>query len=502
MIIQYVKIKIEQLFKKHKHIIILALILAVAVFFRFRHWPDYLPFDFEKSRDLIVSRNIYLNRKLTLIGPTTEVEGIFHGPLYYYLLGLGYYIFNGDPKAGSIVSFGFNFAALIALYFIGSKLFSKKVGLLASFLYAVSLEAVSYAYWLSNPGPSIVFLFLMFYFFYRFLSGEEKYLALSLFCFGLSLQFQVLNVLFLVPLALSYLLLGRPRINPKNLLLAPFSVLLPVSTFIFFDLKHQFLMTNAFLDRYLQNSQGPGLKINLLDYFTRLAREFSHVLFPVVPKLAGWFLMAAILFFLVWKIFVEKKDKLWKYLLIWIFATFPVFLINSRIGESSAAFMGVSGAIVLAAAAFMDQIFKKNTLLIAAILLLIGLVNLKGVDCYLTSGSFRLFDAYEDLYLKKDLSIIRWIYEKSEGQSFQLDTVTSPLYVSTLWDYLFSWYGQKEGLPAPSRENPKTKFLILEPFVDTHFKTEAIKKVGNDFKLSEEKDFGGVVIQKWELSSP
>lgn len=499
MIILYVKIKIKQP-DKQKHIIILALVLAVAVFFRFRHWPDYLPFDFEKSRDLIASRNIYLNRKLTLIGPTTEVEGIFHGPLYYYLLGLGYYIFKGDPKAGSIVSFAFNFAALVALYFIGSKFFSKKVGLLASFLYAVSLEAVSYAYWLSNPGPSIVFLFLMFYFFYRFLSGEEKYLALSLFCLGISLQFQILNVIFIIPLILSYLLLGRSRINPKNLLLAAFSLLLPVSTFILFELKHQFLMTNAFLDRYLKNSQGPGLKLNLFDYFTRLAREFSHVLFPV-HELSGWFLMAAILFFLVWKIFVEKKDKVWKYLLIWIFATFPVFLINSRIGESSAAFMGVSGAIILATAAFMDQILKKNTLLTAAVLLLIGLVNLKGVDRCLTSGGFRLFDAYEDLYLKKDLSIVRWIYEKSENQPFQLDTVTSPLYVSTLWDYLFSWYSQEKNLPAPSADNPKIKFLLLEPFVDTHFKSEAVKKVGDNFKLSEEKNIGGVVIQKWELSS-
>jgi hypothetical protein len=45
-------------------------------------WPDYLNFDFEKARDLIDSMKIYSNRKLTLIGPTTEVEGIFHGPLF------------------------------------------------------------------------------------------------------------------------------------------------------------------------------------------------------------------------------------------------------------------------------------------------------------------------------------------------------------------------------------------------------------------------------------
>ncbi len=162
--------------------ILLFLILGLGLYLRFRHWPDYLTFDYEKARDLIASMKIFMDKKLTLIGPVSEVEGIFHGPLYYYLVGFFYYIFKGDPRAGSIISFLFNLSSIYMLFHIGKNLFNTKVGLISAFIYAVSFEAISYAYWLSNPGPSIPFLFLMFYFFYKFCTKSEKYLILSLFC--------------------------------------------------------------------------------------------------------------------------------------------------------------------------------------------------------------------------------------------------------------------------------------------------------------------------------
>lgn len=67
---------------------ILLLIILLGLALRLKHWPDYLTFDYEKARDLIASVSIYQNKKLTLIGPVTEVEGLFNKPLYYYLVGL------------------------------------------------------------------------------------------------------------------------------------------------------------------------------------------------------------------------------------------------------------------------------------------------------------------------------------------------------------------------------------------------------------------------------
>jgi len=99
--------------------ILLSLILGLGLYLRLRHWPDFLTFDYEKARDLIASMKIFTEKKLTLIGPVSEVEGIFHGPLYYYLVGFFYYIFKGDPRAGSIVAFFFNLSSIYILFYIG-----------------------------------------------------------------------------------------------------------------------------------------------------------------------------------------------------------------------------------------------------------------------------------------------------------------------------------------------------------------------------------------------
>jgi 4-amino-4-deoxy-L-arabinose transferase-like glycosyltransferase len=484
--------------KKKSFILLLLLsIFLLAIYLRFRHWPDFLPFDYEKARDLIASLNIFLNRRMTLLGPVSEVEGIFHGPLYYYLVGFCYFLFQGDPRAGSIVSFGFNLASVLALFLIGQKLWSRRVGLIAAFFAAISFEVISYAYWLSNPGPSVLFIFLMFFFFYRSILENQKYLIPALFCFGVIIQFQILNCLFIFPLIVLYFFLGKPRLRIKNWLTALGIFLLPIASFLVFDLRHQFLMTQTFLHRYfLGNQIASSFRFHLFDYFDRLAQETAYLFFPP-QKLVGWFLLLTILFFLVKNL---KKDCRFRLLLVWIFATLPVFFINSRIGQSSAAFMGVSGGLILALAALLDRLLPQNRSWLAIPFLVLSFAgNFYALDHYLTDPGRRLFDSYEGLFLKRDLTVINWVYQETGNQAFQVDTVTSPLYISPLWDYLFSWYGPKKHLPLPQRQGAHLHFLIIEPFVDTHFKNEAIKKKSPLGKLLKSESFGDVVVQEWQM---
>ncbi|MCL5091121.1 MAG: glycosyltransferase family 39 protein [Patescibacteria group bacterium] len=479
----------------------LIFILALGLWLRLRHWPDYLTFDYEKARDLIASMKIYQDKKPTLIGPVSEVEGIFHGPLYYYLLGLVGVIWQGDPRSGSIISFSFNLSSIIILFFIAKELFNKKVGLIAAFVYAISFEAISYAYWLSNPGPSVPFLFLMFFFFYKFATKNQKYLIPALFCFGMTIQFQILNVIFALPLLILYFCLGRPKINLKNLVISLAALFLPVSTFILFDLKHQFLMSKTFINQYFTNNHAKtAFKFNPLYYLDRLAAEFSHVLFPT-QKLIGILFLLIIISFLFHKVFKEKKRLAWRLLLIWVFSSLPIFFLNSRIGQSSAAFIGVSGGIILSLSLLLDSLFaSRKSWLIAALLIPIFFSNFSAIDHCLTRSGCRLFDFFEELFLKRNLTIVKNTYQETKGQSFQLDTVTSPLYISPLWDYLYSWYSRKNLLPPPQRQEIKIHFLVIEPFVNNYFKDQAIREKENlGLKLSKSENYNGVVLQKWQM---
>jgi len=487
-------------------------IFLFALALRLWKWPGYLNFDFEKARDLIDSMNIFLNHKLTLLGPTTEVEGIFHGPLYYYLLGLVGFLTKGAPWAGSIVSFGFNFFGIFVIYYIAKEIFNKKVGLLAAFLYALSFESVSYAYWLSNPGPAVPFIFLMFFFFYKFLTEKQgKYLVLSLFCLGLTIQFQVLNVIFFPALLVLYLLSSRPRINFKWTIFSLTSFLLPVSSYLLFDLRHNFLMTRNFINKMLLPQLGGESHVWLIlkDYPLRFFGYFATVLLPAslvggpTQKWTGFFLGLLILLTIIF--IIRKKNLpvgrqgnfLWKFLLVWLFSTLPVFFLASRMVESSAAFIGVAGTVVIVFAYFVNWLWFKSKILVGLFLALILASNLYAVNNYLTNPQKRLFDNFEGLFLKTDLELVDYSYNEAKGEKFRVDTVTSPLLVSKLWDYLYEWRGKTKFNSLPIRgDEAKIKFLIIEPFVDESWKKDAIIKADQRGRLVDSRYFGQIFIQK------
>jgi hypothetical protein len=476
----------------------LVIIILFGLLLRLWKWPAYLNFDFEKARDLVDSLNIFLNKKLTLIGPTTEVEGIFHGPLYYYLTGFFYFITGGDPRAGSIVSFGFNLFGIWVIYYIAKEIFNRRIGLVAAFLYALSFESVSYAYWLSNPGPAVPFIFLMFFFFYKFLTEKQgRYLVLSLFCLGLTIQFQVLNVIFLPALIVLYLLSSKPKVDFKWTIYSLVSFLLPIFSYLLFDLRHNFLMSRNFLTKMLLPQLGGGghFWLTLKNYPLRLFGYFSTVLLPT-QKWTGILLALLILWTTIFRI-RKKSDFLWKFLLVWLFSTLPIFFLPSRMGESNAAFIGVAGTVVIVFAYFVNWLWSKSKILVGLFLALILASNLYAVNNYLTNPQKRLFDNFEGLFLKIDLALVDYSYHEANGENFKVDTVTSPLLISKLWDYLYEWRGKTKFHSLPIRgDEAKIKFLIIEPFVDESWKKDAIIKADQKGRLVDSRYFGQIFIQK------
>src|SRR3989339_1471952 len=81
---------------KMKKILLIA-ILALALFLRTYRVADFLGFWFDQGRDAKVVWDIWHSGKLTLIGPTTGIEGIFLGPFYYYLITPAYILGGGNP---------------------------------------------------------------------------------------------------------------------------------------------------------------------------------------------------------------------------------------------------------------------------------------------------------------------------------------------------------------------------------------------------------------------
>ena len=76
---------------------LMGVLLSVAFLIRVYRLDELLGFYFDQGRDALTIRDLIVNHKLFLIGPTTGIEGIFLGPLYYFTLLPWYWLGSGDP---------------------------------------------------------------------------------------------------------------------------------------------------------------------------------------------------------------------------------------------------------------------------------------------------------------------------------------------------------------------------------------------------------------------
>lgn len=260
-------------------------------------------YDVDVSRDLLVMDDIVRNFHLTLLGPRSgAIPGIFHGPLWFYINLPAFLIGGGDPLVVGWFWFLLSAIFLLIIYWVSKKLFGFEVALLSVLLFSVN-SIINPSIGLKNfYNPyGAVFLFpLFFWLFYHYLSTSAvKYLIICLFILGLIIQFQMafgIPLFVTITVYLSYFLFQRKKLFH---LLSYFILLLPLSTFIVFDLKHNFLQLNAFIQFFHKNNQA----INLLDIFGSRAQallfDFFDLFSPGKNLLTVFFAICFLILFMV-----------------------------------------------------------------------------------------------------------------------------------------------------------------------------------------------------------
>jgi 4-amino-4-deoxy-L-arabinose transferase-like glycosyltransferase len=492
--------------KKQSWLPLIILSLTISGFFwRFQWWPDYVTFGYEQARDGLASQKIFFQKKLTLIGPTTEIEGLFHGPLYYYLIGLPYFLFGKNPASVSFLHLLINLTTIPIIFLVGRSLFNSRVGILAAFLFAISYEVCSYSLWLSNPSPGLPLIILAYFFFYQAFRKNHQYLPLAAFLLGLATHFDLIIIMgIFAALALFFVYNTKP-LPRRTLFFSLAAFLLPLANYPLFEIRHDFLMTRKFFDVLThQDAQFRSIFEYFGAYFNGLAREFANVLFPIHGFFAG-LLMFILLFYLCKKMQRPKSSQTpWPLISIWLFSTLPVFLVAAAVTNSEFSFFGVDAAIVLLIAALLDEWLKKKKRLFAFfIIIIIFLGNLRAWNNYFPDPMKKLFDAQRGVILKDTLATLDYTYHQASGQPFRVETLTVPLYISPLWDYLYSWYGQEKFGYLPSKdESVPLQFLIIEPgWGQTYeiFKQKTIDHLNQKTELETSKDFGLIIVEKRRL---
>lgn len=209
------------------------------------------------ARDFLLLQETVSKLKPPLIGPRAGgVSGLFHGPLWLYINLPAYIIGNGNP----VVVGGFwvmlQAIAVFSTFYVGKRVFNTTVGAIASVLLSFALIPTTPA--LFNPSGGVLLAPLFLYFLYKYVDKKNyKDLVLSLLLVGGMIQFQIAfggPILILSSVLLLYII-----IKNKNLLhfSAFLFLIFPFSTYILFDIRHEFLQLNSIISNF-GNSTGNG----------------------------------------------------------------------------------------------------------------------------------------------------------------------------------------------------------------------------------------------------
>lgn len=492
-------------------LIVLAIFLFAFVLRAVFLKDSVLTFGYDQAIDAITSQQI-LGGDIKIQGPSASTPGLYHGVFYYYLLAPAYFFGHGSPITAAYWIAFVNSLTLIVVFALGYLLSKKNfgVGLLSSFLFAISFESVQYATWLSNPTPAVLTVPLMYLGLWLWITSKNRLApvvtALGL---GLSIQSEIFLAYHIVPLVI-WLFASRKIINRKQVGLFILTLILSVSTMILGEIKFGFRSIEGIRQLLIGSEQNLAYAKSVGDYLilylNQIGRIFAFNSYPGNIGYAGTFVIVLA----IYSIF--KKEKWGLFLSTWLFSHLTVV----TVGGTSTPFLmvGIGPAVSIVIAIYLVKWWKNKYKVIAALVLgLLVFGNLSMVFRENSRGS-TLFAIQKDMLLSKQLALVDYTYRESRGEPFAVNSLTSPLWINIVWSYLYKWYGepkygyipcftghdqvgQIDALPK-CEGGIKNRFLILEPMggIPEQYLPLTIGEENVFSKLIEERSFGELIVQK------
>ncbi|MFC1625249.1 hypothetical protein ACFL15_02665 [Patescibacteria group bacterium] len=502
--------------KKYWIYILLAGILFFGFILRVFYLKDLsLTFGYDQARDAYISQQI-LKGDLKILGPPASTPGLFHGVFYYYLLAPAYLFGNGSPIVAAYWIAFLNSLTIITVFSI-TYLITKKYtsSILSAILFAVSFEAVQYATWLSNPTIAVWTVPLMYLGLWLW-TKEKKEIGsiVAAVGLGLSIQAEIFLLYQAVPLVI-WIYVNKKNVTKKSIRNFIIFLILSVSTMILAEIKFGFKSLSGITSLAMAQDEIISMK-SLGDFFVlflnQIGKVFSYSSYPGNIGYGGVLIIFAIFYLFISN--YTKKQNWPLFVLIWLFSHITVV----SLGGTSTPFLlvGIGPAVSITLSLFITEIFKKKSKIFALIILLVVLIgNISMVVKQNPKGSV-IFAIQKDMLLKKQFQAIDYTYKSSDGEVFSINTLSSPLWINIVWDYLYKWYGQSEyeyvpewhgkdqvgqlgELPDTSK-NTTNYYLILEPMagIPIRYLDETVSSEDNLSEVLEEKNFGEIIVQKRE----
>lgn len=489
--------------EKNRRFFIVSAVLLFLFSFLIRQFAlsDYLFFGFEQGRDAYVAQDIYTLKHFPFSGPKTDLDGVFHGSFYYYLIAVPYFLFHGNPLAVAtmLVIIG-SFVPIVLFFFIWNITKSRKWSIVAGILGAISYELIIFSRWLSNVSPAMLFSTLSFFFLWLYAEKKSIWLFVgSTLMAALAMQCEII----LLPLYIfTFILLLVLRIIPapkrKVLLAGIVAATLVFLPLILFTAKNREITIRS-VSTYFSDGEGGKSVVNMKNSIRSYAKQNgilvrrsviytqdNRVLFPAIAIISiGIFLYMR----------SGKKEKnVAVFLLLWLFMSAPLVLLSDLAGLSQA-YVGIAPSLVLLTTLSLYQLSKqKRTKILAGLLILCILISANKVVYSLTTNSDVFYKTIQDdMNYADQKSVLTWIHNDSAQIPYRMDAYTIPYFQSHGWQYLHAYY-----FPQDTSRDARVIYVIIEEKVDPFWRDMWISDLGETTLLTELR-VGRLRVQKRQL---
>lgn len=491
------------MYMSRKTYIILSCFAILAFFLRTYLFPDNLFFGPEQGNDFKIIRDIVVSHKYTLIGPKTDIAGVFHGPIYYYLATIPFAFSHGDPYVVATFFAFIQSLSVFLIYLLTVELTGKRrIGYMSALIFTVSYGAISYSRWLSGQPLTIPLSAAFFLFLLKFLKGEKWYLIGVAISFAFMGQAEFINYALVAMTGCVLIIRFYKKVisQPMLFLFVSFCAALffSIGNFVLFDLRHEFLISKSVL----------GLISGTKGYYNTFSQSLITTYSTFISSsmdilgLPNVFITTLFLIGICIVLLLQLKKQQYMFVLFsWIIIpNIVLLLLRHGVLEQLYVFLVVGEIIGISIA--IDYLGEKFCPAIASFFLF--LICYANIFLWMTAlpSNFRIFfqSTQPQLRYKDQLSVVDYVYSKAGDRPFYFQSYTIPYFWQDAWEYLFWMRGLKNNIILDEKKDELLYVIIQKDRSNPRFQYDWYKNTASKWgTLQDSIMFGELTVEeRWQ----
>ncbi|HLL60595.1 MAG TPA: glycosyltransferase family 39 protein [Candidatus Nitrosocosmicus sp.] len=486
-------------------VILLLFILTLFCYFRLK--PIYnqtVPYTYDQGRDFAKAAEIILDKKPTFLGPTTGIQGLFHGSWWYYALTVPFILTQGNPIGFYYFIFFVQLVSFILLLYFLKRYFSLLTAFIIGALMATSPYFISTSFFAGNNIMVLPFLLIFLLLNFYLLEGKIKKKNHWMFFFagislGLVAEFEFAFGLLIIPAYFILLFathLRKQFLRLKNAIFFLVGLLIPFIPRILFEVRHDFLQTRTMLNFLIKPKlHNPKSYMDIVQDRLNLFIGYWKSIFD-----NEYISLIIFLLFLMSMMFAFKhKDFIYKrffYFLLTLLGLLFLFSTFYKDNFWANYYEGIHYIFIMLLAFTFTVVIKKYSTymnivkgLVLVSLLVLGIFNFyRGIDSK---------PKLEGLMMHKE--IVSYIQNKERNNEYCIKVYTPPVIPHT-YNYLFIANNYSQKIPKPKDEWQHNKcWFIIEDDQYSFRRNDWIRNnIPQEGKLVERKRFAYINVELWQ----